>query len=268
MKISCIIPTKDRAAMVLEAIASVINQQAVVDEIIVVDDGSTDNTGKGIREKYPEVKLLRLSGKGPGPARNAGAAAASGNVLMFLDSDDIWLPNHVVSLKKVLARGFQITYGTTLTIDKVNEGQFLIPEQGRGVEGNCFQELLKWCFLVPSAIAVSREAFQSVGGFHDGILGEDWTFFLKLASHYPFGFAGSEPITQRLLHHDSLCYISDKEDLLVSLKLIKAQLKNDSEISSEAIVRINAIEQWTTSTLASWTTVQEWYLAMKEEGMI
>ena len=84
---------------------------------------------------------------------------------------------------------------------------FLIPENGVGIEGDCFEPLLRWCFLVPSSVAVSREVFQAVGGFESVACGEDWIFFLKLSALFPFGFAGPHPITLRRLHQGSLCFL-------------------------------------------------------------
>ena len=84
--------------MVGRAVQSVLEQRTPVFEIVVVDDGSIDHTSEDLSRRFPDVKVVRLSGMGPGPARNAGVNAASGDVLMFLDSDDQWLPNHVGNL--------------------------------------------------------------------------------------------------------------------------------------------------------------------------
>ena len=97
--------------MTLEAIKSVMDQRCPGMEIILIDDGSTDNTLAAAATRFPDIHTLKLHGAGPGPARNAGAAAASGDILMFLDSDDIWFENHVQQLVKTLNRGFEVAYG-------------------------------------------------------------------------------------------------------------------------------------------------------------
>jgi glycosyltransferase involved in cell wall biosynthesis len=145
--------------MALEAIESIRRQPYSDLEIIVVDDGSTDNTRAEIKSIFPEVLLVSLNGAGPGAARNAGVNASSGNILMFLDSDDLWLENHVRQLLDVLSRGFQVAYGTTKTIDEVGGNDFLIPDKGEGKEGDCFDSLIRWCILVPSA---AFSSFQHV----------------------------------------------------------------------------------------------------------
>ncbi len=268
MKVSCIIPTKDRRDMVMRAITSIYAQQVDGLEIVLVDDGSVDGTADAVRDRYPAVRVIELSGVGPGPARNAGADATTGDVLMFLDSDDVWLEHHVDSLVCVLNRGFSVAYGTTRTVDEVGGGSFLIPDGGVGQEGDCFNGLIRWCFLVPSSTALSREAFQRVSGFSSGLLAEDWAFFLKLARHYPFGFAGGSPITIRYLHAGSLCHLSGADKIINGLQTVKQAVMDCGRLHGEELEMICRIEQWVEEKGIGWTTVQDWYTAMREEGLI
>lgn len=254
--------------MVMRAIASVYAQQTDGLEVVLVDDGSVDGTADAVRERYPAVRVIEFSGVGPGPARNAGADAATGDVLMFLDSDDIWLEDHVNSLVCVLNRGFSVAYGITRTFDEVGGGSFLIPDDGVGQEGDCFNELIRWCFLVPSSTAVRREAFQKVSGFPSGLLAEDWAFFLRLARHYQFGFAGGLPITKRYLHAGSLCHLSGTGGILSGLQTVKQAVMDGGRLHYEALERICRIEQWVEEKGMGWATVQDWYTAMREEGLL
>lgn len=266
MRISCVIPTRNRPEMTCRAIASVVAQDIPVSEIVVVDDGSTDHTAALVASRFPGAQLLQRSGLGPGSARNAGVAAACGEVVMFLDSDDVWLEGHVASLVRTLARGFSVAYGVTRNSDRVGGGEFCVPEPGRGVEGECLAGLARWCFLVPSAMAVEREAFAAVGGFGSGELGEDWSFFIRLAQRFPFGFCGEEPITQRYLHPGSLCNgaSSDRlETLLASVSLALAE----AGAAAEEVRRFQALAHWTRQQ-GGWQTVQQWYLSLKQEELI
>ena len=224
MKVSCVIPVRDRAAMVCQAIASVEAQQCPDLEIVVVDDGSVDTTAEVVAACYPEVRLVRLAGLGPGPARNAGVNVAGGDVIMFLDSDDLWLPGHVTALLAALDRGFEVAYGVTRTTDLVACGTFFIPEPGEGREGELLAELLRWCCLVPSSLAVSRKAFQACGGFRAHGFGEDWSFLLQLAARFPFAFVGEEPITERRLHNGSLCSLVDRETILAFMARLHCEV--------------------------------------------
>jgi glycosyltransferase involved in cell wall biosynthesis len=105
-KISVIIPTCNRVNLIRNAIASVINQKDVETEIIVVDDGSEDDTQnviKSLQTKYSNLFYYQNErSKGPSGARNTGILKSSGDFLSFLDSDDIWMDNHLASGLKIL----------------------------------------------------------------------------------------------------------------------------------------------------------------------
>ncbi|MFH7319310.1 glycosyltransferase family 2 protein [Desulfurivibrio sp. D14AmB] len=278
---SCIIPTRDRRAMVQEAVATVLAQERPAAEIIVVDDGSRDDTMARLAARFPQIRLVRLDGRGPGPARNAGVAAASAEVLMFLDSDDHWRPDHAGRLLAVLERGFAVAYGPTHNIDQVSGGEFAIPAPGEEIEGDCFAALLRWCFLVPSSVAVTRAAFHRCGGFSSGELGEDWVFFLKLAGIYPFGFAAGPPLTTRRLHRESLCRLVDPDRLIAGLRHLETLFDPESDVGRpllppelarrrQARERFAALARWTEARAgaAGWASIQEWYLALRREKMV
>ncbi len=254
--------------MVLQAIESASKQSHRQLEIVVVDDGSADNTLDEISINFPEVLTVRLDGAGPGAARNAGVAAASGDVIMFLDSDDTWLSNHVTKLAGVLERGFQVAYGTAQTANEVDGSCFLIPENGMGPEGDCFDFLTRWCFMVPSALAVTRKAFLQTGGFDTVAFGEDWLFCIKLAARFPFGFAGPEPITRRRLHPGSLCFLADKKKLLAITSQLLRVLENEPRAAAEHYDHCKMVHDWTAANLSQWATVQDWYLALRQENII
>jgi len=269
MRVSCVIPTRDRCRMVCAAIDSVVRQQWPGLEIVVVDDGSSDGTAEMVAARYPAVRLVRLAGLGAGPARNAGVAAARGEVVMFLDSDDLWLDRHVAVLVATLERGFEVAYGTTETIDQVSRGRFCIPEPGQGREGAVLAGLLRWCFLVPSALAVRRRAFDVCGGFGTEPFGEDWSLLLRLASRYPFGFAGARPISRRHLHRGSLCCLTGRELLVDCLSRLGEEVAVAVWGGVETAQRFVMLAQWVRDqNETSWTTVQEWYCAMREEGLV
>lgn len=267
MRISCIIPTRDRCQMVLGAISSAVEQHHDAVEIVVVDDGSTDTTEAEVKRCFPQVHLIKTSGLGPGPARNAGVAASTGDILMFLDSDDLWFPHHVNTLAAPLKNDFEVSYGVCRTIDEVNGGEFLIPENGLGTDGDCFTPLLRWCFLVPSATAVSRRAFDAVGGFGSEAF-EDWAFFLRLSSRFPFGFADGPPVTLRRLHPGSLCHRPGSDKIITGINQLTAALAAEPRTGPEELARFKKLALWVALNGEYWESVQEWYLQMKKEGII
>src|SRR5262245_2421921 len=95
--IAALIPTRHRRELVSRAVMSALAQTRLPDEIVVVDDGSTDGAGDAVRELDPRVRVVRTTGLGPAGARNAGARAARAEWLALLDSDDVWLPHHVAA---------------------------------------------------------------------------------------------------------------------------------------------------------------------------
>lgn len=254
--------------MLVQAVDSVLGQQAGPPEIIIVDDGSTDDTVAAITAHFPEVRMIECSGLGPGLARNKGVSEASGDILMFLDSDDLWFPHHIQALIEVISKGFQVAYGSTRTVDEINGGEFMIPAEHEQAEGDCFRHLLRWCFLVPSATAITRQAFDAAGGFGDEHCGEDWTFFLRLAALFPFGFAAGPPITLRRLHARSLCCLSGNNKILQLIRRIIRVLKEESRANFNDIAHFMRMEQFVIQRGKQWSTVQDWYLAMREEGII
>jgi glycosyltransferase involved in cell wall biosynthesis len=105
-RLSVVIPTWNRAGLVCEAVESALGQQGGDLEVIVVDDGSTDGTAEVIKRKFGKsVKLLRMATRsGVGAARNQGVSQATGDLLAFLDSDDLWLPGKLKAELDVLER--------------------------------------------------------------------------------------------------------------------------------------------------------------------
>jgi glycosyltransferase involved in cell wall biosynthesis len=102
---SVIIPTYNRCTLLSEAIDSVLQQSYPSIEIIVIDDGSNDSTAEMVSEKYPQVDYYYQSNQGPAAARNRGIRESTGNLVAFLDSDDIWLENKI-KLELMLLRAF------------------------------------------------------------------------------------------------------------------------------------------------------------------
>ena len=269
MRTSCIIPTRNRCHMIEAAIESVLQQSLKQIEIIVVDDNSSDKTVTFLKQSYPQVHIVSLPAQvGPGIARNMGVAVAQGEIIMFLDSDDCWLPQHAASLLDVMEKGFEVVYGTTLTKDLLGGEEFFIPDTGQGLNGDCLPILARWCFLVPSSVALTRQAFERVGGFTGDKLGEDWIFFVKLAEHYSFGFCGPDPITIRNLHKGSICNLTDNDAIVYAVRSVGKTLRASRKFDKSQVQRFLHFENWVMENSIAWKTVQDCYCAMKKEGMI
>ncbi|MCP4075124.1 MAG: glycosyltransferase family 2 protein, partial [Gammaproteobacteria bacterium] len=99
MQISVIIPSYNRESTLIRALNSVLNQSSKADEIIVIDDGSTDNTANRIRQQFPSVKLIQQTNQGVSAARNTGIKATQFEWIALLDSDDEWLPDKLARIR-------------------------------------------------------------------------------------------------------------------------------------------------------------------------
>jgi glycosyltransferase involved in cell wall biosynthesis len=184
--VSAIIPTYNRLPLLLEAVESVRAQTFADWELIVADDGSTDGSAEAVEALGdPRIRVVRLAHEGDeGIARNAGAAAARGEWLAFLDSDDVWTPDKLeVQLAATLRAGVGWSYAGVEMMDE--EGRTVPFRSGgnRTVSGRIVREVLTFeatPFIV--TLMVTRALFDRVGGFTERLLPRaDQDFALRLA---------------------------------------------------------------------------------------
>ena len=138
--VSVIIPTYNRAHCVSEAIDSVLAQDPPADEVIVIDDGSTDNTPEVLQAYGDKIKPFRQENKGVGAARNVGMHLATGEWVAFLDSDDIWYPGRLRSLLR------DITESSPKVV--AHTGNLVLTGEGYELDYFSFR---KWQFPTDSA---------------------------------------------------------------------------------------------------------------------
>ena len=215
-RVSVVIPTYNRRDLLLRAIDSVRAQTLPVEEVIVVDDGSTDGTGEAVRDRFgPGITYLRQDNAGVSAARNRGLAAARGEYLALLDSDDEWLPEKTLrqtqwldehpSFGMVLCDVIRVTQDGRL-IDVFRRREF-IPEDGL---------VLRWVLRNPALAPVSamfrREVIDTIGGFDTNLrTAEDIEFHLRLAARWPIGIV-SESLARAMRDHDGLSALAGTYD--------------------------------------------------------
>jgi len=202
--VSVVIPTYNYGGFIAQAIESVLSQTLKPAEIIVVDDGSTDETESAVGSFGDKIHYIRQENAGVCAARNSGVAESTGRYIAFLDADDQWMPTKLEKqLKKfesdpeigLVHCGMRHFDGETgQTLDLLTEGQ----------EGWVADELLLWerpaVNVSGSAVMVTREAFDTVPGFDARQkVGEDWDFCYWVARKFKVGFI-AEPLVNYRIH--------------------------------------------------------------------
>ena len=263
---SCIIPTRNRADRLPRALDSVLAQSCIPDEIIVVDDGSVDGTLSMLANRYSEVRVVTTGCRGPGHARHAGVCRTSASYLFFLDSDDQWLPHHVGTILEPLRRGEAVVYGRVLNKIAGTDTSFTVPE--REYWGNCYEDLQRWCFLFPSGVAMTREAYHAAGGFGDLPICEDWLFFLELARRFPFAFAGETETVIRHLGSDNLCTTCTASEMEAGLSAVAQRIKDWPSPYDKAHHRFTFLAEYVARNASEWTSVQHFHDRLQREGLL
>lgn len=181
--ISVVIPAYNRARYLGDTIRSVLDQTRPPDELIVVDDGSTDETPVVIASFGAQVRGIQQPNRGAATARNVGLHAATGDAIAFLDSDDQWLPPFLETMSAELEAqpGAKGVYSAARCVD--SDGNLLPQRAGVPADQTVTLKdaLLRSNFLLPSTMLLNREAVVSVGGFDVSLRRlQDWDLWLRM----------------------------------------------------------------------------------------
>ena len=230
--VSVIIPTYNRGWILKETIDSVLAQDFTDFELIVVDDGSTDNT-QGILDSYKEdIIVLQQQNKGVSSARNRGIVSASGQFIAFLDSDDLWLPKKLST---------QVDFFNTnpdalicQTEEKwIRNGIRVNPKKRhKKLSGNIFEHSLYLCLVSPSAVMIKRSLFEKTGMFDESFPAcEDYDMWLRISCRYPVYLIDTPLIIKRGGHADQLSRSSglDRYRIQSLKKIIESNLLTDEQ---------------------------------------
>jgi hypothetical protein len=182
--ISVIVPTYQRRAFVERAAASVLSQSSRDFELIVVDDGSTDGTGEALAALGDRIRYVRQDNRGTSAARNTGLSLARGEIIAFLDSDDVWLPDHLETITAIFALHPTAVLAGTCP-DFLAAGRDP-PERARLVEP-LPRMLIANAVGYVSCVAVRQDALEKTGGFGKDLEPAEYTdFVLRIALQGPF----------------------------------------------------------------------------------
>ena len=205
-RVSVIIPTYNRAAMVQEAVASVLAQSYRDFELLVVDDASTDGTLKTLAAFAGKIRVLsRPSRGGVSAARNTGIAAAQGEWLAFLDSDDLWLPGKLARQMAFMEANPSLLLSQTEETWVRRGVRVNPPLTHRKEGGRIFLRSLERCLVSPSAVVLHRQLFEAHGGFDEDLpAAEDYDLWLRLTWRLEVGLLQEPLIIKRGGHKDQL----------------------------------------------------------------
>lgn len=225
--VSVIIPTYNRSGMVQEAIDSVLDQDFTDYELIVVDDGSGDSTPTILAGYGRAITVHHQSNRGVSAARNHGIAAASGQLIAFLDSDDLWLPRKLSTQVKFFKDHPDAVINQTQE-RWIRNGRRLNPKaRHHKFSGMIFEHSLALCLVSPSAVMLKKSLFDDVGVFDEQLPAcEDYDLWLRISCRYPVHLIDTPLIIKRGGHADQLSKAAglDKYRIQSLVKIIESGL--------------------------------------------
>ncbi|MGB5156040.1 glycosyltransferase family 2 protein [Desulfobacterium sp. N47] len=225
--ISVIIPAYNREWTIKEAIDSVLSQKFDDFELIVVNDGSTDNTREVLSSYRNKITVIEQKNLGVSAARNKGIVSSSGNYIAFLDSDDLWLPGKLETQFEFFNNNPDTFICQTEEIwlrkgKRVNPGK-----RHKKLSGMFFEKSLELCMVSPSAVMMKRSLLDMVGLFDETLLAcEDYDMWLRINCKYPIALIDTPLIVKRGGHDDQLSAMHslDKYRIQSINKLLKSDL--------------------------------------------
>ncbi|MGK0290394.1 MAG: glycosyltransferase involved in cell wall biosynthesis [bacterium] len=208
--VSIIMPAYNASETILESIQSVLMQTYQNWELLIIDDGSSDNTyEKVLTIQDSRIKAFKEKNKGVATTRNQGIKLAQGKYIAFLDSDDFWLKNKL---------DYQINYfeNTKDNIGLVHSNYKEFDKNGEyspkplkhiknlKIEGNIYEDLVVYDFIATLTVIVTKEALNIVGGFDENLsVAEDWDLWIRITKKFKVGYI-SKPLAKYRLNPTGL----------------------------------------------------------------
>ena len=246
-KISVIIPNYNYARYLDQAIQSVLKQTYSNLELIVVNNGSTDNSLKVLEKYANEIILIDQSNLGQSGARNSGLSRAQGELIAFLDADDFWEPNKLESQNQLVNDSTQLVYCGIMHFKDPGNGneQILLPKY-RGDCSKYFIDLPGASIVLSgeSTALFSRDLLEKVGSFDAGLNSTaGWDFFRRCSRFTNFDFV-NQPLVNYRLHSSNMSKSNSKVIQDMRLAYFKLFSDNDWLVPKEKEIEINRKLEW------------------------
>ena len=226
--VSVIITTYNRGYLIDKAINSVLNQTYQDYEIIIVDDGSTDNT-KEVVKGFIDSRINYIfyaDNLGVSAARNTGIKASQGEYIALLDSDDEWLPEKLEKQVVILQNeSFEVGVVCSWQFNINANGEYIcrrhLPKKG----GNIYEDLLYTNPISAPTLLIRKECFEKVGLFDDLLNGqEDWDMWIRISKYYEFALI-KIPLLKYRLHPNQIS--KNLEAKIITAKRILVKYSNE-----------------------------------------
>ncbi|HUW88540.1 MAG TPA: glycosyltransferase family A protein [Candidatus Paceibacterota bacterium] len=232
--VSIVIPNYNGALFLEDAVSSALEQDYPNKEIIVVDDGSSDNSVELLKAFSQEIVLIETKNRGASAARNAGILAARGEYVAFLDSDDIWQKNKLsIQMEIMVARNLDLVYchgqdfGGKESQNQYHEAIF---------EGDCYQYFKEFpgraiIVMGCSGAIIRKSRLERSGCFDEAFRGpaEDWDFFRRYCRDAKVGFC-DQVLVRRRIHLNNLSNRSLTEYYLGNRRALLKMFTEDPQI--------------------------------------
>ncbi|MFH1102471.1 MAG: glycosyltransferase [Pseudomonadota bacterium] len=230
--VSVVIPTFNRGWILKEAIDSVLSQNFDDFELIIIDDGSTDNTRDLLACYGDRLFVIHQPNKGVSAARNRGISAASGRYIAFLDSDDLWLPNKLLQQLTFFSSNPNALICQTEEIWIRNGIRVNPKKKHRKCSGMIFEQSLPLCLVSPSAVMMERSLFRIIGDFDEDLYAcEDYDLWLRVSCRYPIHLIDEPLVIKRSGHRDQLSKSRglDRFRIRSLLKILRSDLLSKTQ---------------------------------------
>ena len=236
-KVSVIIPTYNREDFICETIQSVLNQTYKDFEIIVVDDGSTDNTKKRLEPFLSKIKLIDQKNHERAISRNKGIKNSIGEYIAFLDSDDLWAKDKLEKQVEVLEnkKDTILVYSQCLRVNEKSKIIKTAKRQTQGFSEHVYEKLLFRNFIASPTPLIRRDYFDKTHGFETKYIPyEDWEFWIRFSLLGDFYFLKSPLAYYRIHPQQSIKLTNAKKIEEVTTSLLEDSFKL-KEIKPEII---------------------------------
>ena len=247
-KVSVIIPTYNRGEVLDQAVKSVLAQTYKNYELIVVDDGSTDNTSRILRKFGNKIRYFSKLHGGVSSSRNFGLEKSEGSWVAFLDSDDYWLPEKLERQIQYVQEHQNILI--VQTDEKwIRNGVPVNPiKKHRKYSGWIFSKCLPLCIVSPSAVMIHQRIFNDVGVFDENLpVCEDYDLWLRIAYKYQIDLIPEKLIVKTGGHSDQLSrqyWGMDRYRIIALEKILTEEISTEQRelVLEEIIKKLTVLE--------------------------